>query len=154
MVYVGLGTNLGDREQQLHTALRLIEEQMGKVVSLSALYVTKPWGFVSGHAFLNAAAAVDTLLEPLDILGRIRSIERRMGRTVKSTDGQYADRPIDIDLLLYDDRVINTPDLCVPHPLMHRRAFVMQPMAEIAPRMVHPVLGKTMKELWDELRTS
>ena len=146
-VYLGLGTNLGDKEQNLRDAVQKIEEQVGKIVSLSAFYVTAPWGFSSDNSFLNAAACVDTLLPPLSVLYATQEIEREMGRTQKSAGGVYSDRLIDIDLLLYDDRVLDTPELKLPHPLMHERRFVMEPLAEIAPELVHPVLGKKMREL-------
>lgn len=151
-VYVGLGTNLGDKEQNLRDAVQKIEEQIGKVVSLSAFYVTAPWGFVSANSFLNAAACVETDLSPLDVLQETQSIERELGRTKKSVDGVYSDRLIDIDLLLYEDLVLSVTspsgaELNLPHPLMTERDFVMKPLAEIAPDLVHPVLGKTMREL-------
>lgn len=146
-VYLGLGTNLGDKEQNLRRAVQRIEERIGKVVSLSAFYDTAPWGFSSENTFLNAAACVKTTLQPLSVLHLTQEIEREMGRTSKSVDGAYSDRVIDIDLLLYDDRVIDVPELKLPHPLMHRRRFVMEPLAEIAPELVHPVLKKKMREL-------
>lgn len=146
-VYLGLGTNLGDKEQNLRRAVQRIEERIGKVVSLSAFYDTAPWGFSSENTFLNAAACVETTLQPLSVLHLTQEIEREMGRTSKSVDGAYSDRVIDIDLLLYDDRVIDVPELKLPHPLMHRRRFVMEPLAEIAPELVHPVLKKKMREL-------
>ena len=99
-VYVGLGTNLGDKEQNLKVAVQKIEEQIGKVVSLSAFYITAPWGFTSENSFLNAAACVETELSPLDVLQKTQSIERELGRTKKSVNGAYSDRLIDIDLLL------------------------------------------------------
>ena len=151
-VYVGLGTNLGDKEQNLKVAVQKIEEQIGKVVSLSAFYITAPWGFTSENSFLNAAACVETELSPLDVLQKTQSIERELGRTKKSVNGAYSDRLIDIDLLLYEDLILSavTPsgaELNLPHPLMAERDFVMKPFAEIAPELVHPVLGKTMREL-------
>ena len=151
-VYVGLGTNLGDKEQNLRDAVQKIEEQIGKVVSLSAFYVTAPWGFVSENSFLNAAACVETELPPLDVLRETQLIERELGRTKKSVNGMYSDRLIDIDLLLYEDLVLSVTspsgvELNLPHPLMTERDFVMKPLAEIAPDLVHPVLGKTMREL-------
>ena len=147
-VYVGLGTNLGDKEQNLRDAVQKIEEQIGKVVSLSAFYVTAPWGFASENSFLNAAACVDTDLSPLEVLRETQLIERELGRTKKSVDGVYSDRLIDIDLLLYGDKILQDERLSLPHPLMDERKFVLEPLAEIAPDVVHPVLHKTIRELF------
>lgn len=146
-VYLGLGTNLGDKEANLHAAVRKINERIGEVTSLSAFYVTAPWGFSSEHSFLNAACCVESMLSPSDILRETQAIERELGRTKKSVDGHYSDRLIDIDILLYGDRILHTPELEIPHPLMVGRRFVMDPLAEIAPDVVHPVLGKKLKEL-------
>ena len=151
-VYLGLGTNLGDKEQNLRDAVQKIEEQVGKIVSLSAFYVTAPWGFSSDNSFLNAAVCVETKLSPLEVLQETQMIEKELGRTQKSVNRMYSDRLIDIDLLLYEDLVLSVisasgVELPLPHPLMTERDFVMKPLAEIAPGLVHPVLGKTMKEL-------
>ena len=151
-VYLGLGTNLGDKEQNLRDAVQKIEEQVGKIVSLSAFYVTAPWGFSSDNSFLNAAVCVDTELAPMEVLQETQMIEKELGRTQKSVNRMYSDRLIDIDLLLYEDLVLSVisasgVELTLPHPLMTERDFVMKPLAEIAPGLVHPVLGKTMKEL-------
>ena len=151
-VYLGLGTNLGDKEQNLRDAVQKIEEQVGKIVSLSAFYVTAPWGFSSDNSFLNAAVCVETKLSPLEVLQETQLIEKELGRTQKSVNRMYSDRLIDIDLLLYEDLVLSVisasgVELTLPHPLMTERDFVMKPLAEIAPGLVHPVLGKTMKEL-------
>lgn len=148
MVYLGLGTNLGDKEQNLRMSVKKIEERIGNVVSLSAFYATAPWGFSSENSFLNAAVCVETTLLPLQVLEETQRIERELGRTEKSVNGLYADRLIDIDLLLYDDRVMDAEGLVLPHPLMTERRFVMEPLSEIAPDVVHPVLHKTMKELF------
>ena len=148
MVYLGLGTNLGDKEQNLRMSIKKIEERIGNFVSLSAFYATAPWGFSSENSFLNAAVCVETTLLPLQVLEETQRIERELGRTEKSVNGLYADRLIDIDLLLYDDRVMDAEGLILPHPLMTERRFVMEPLSEIAPDVVHPVLHKTMKELF------
>ena len=148
MVYLGLGTNLGDKEQNLRMSIKKIEERIGNVVSLSAFYATAPWGFSSENSFLNAAVCVETTLLPLQVLEETQRIERELGRTEKSVNGLYADRLIDIDLLLYDDRVMDAEGLILPHPLMTERRFVMEPLSESAPDVVHPVLHKTMKELF------
>ena len=125
-VYLGLGTNLGDKEQNLRDAVQKIEEQVGKIVSLSAFYITAPWGFSSDNSFLNAAVCVDTELAPIDVLQRTQAIEQKLGRTKKSVNGIYSDRLIDIDLLLYDDLILSTTSpsgakLILPHPLMAER---------------------------------
>lgn len=149
---MSLGTNLGDKEKNLRTAVQKIEEQVGKVISLSAFYITAPWGFESDNSFLNAAVCIETDLMPLEVLQKTQEIERELGRTHKSVGGVYSDRLIDIDLLIYDDLILSVTspsgaELNLPHPLMVERDFVMKPMAEIAPELVHPVLGKTMREL-------
>lgn len=146
-VYLGLGTNLGDKELNLHVAVEKINERIGKVTSLSAFYVTAPWGFSSENSFLNAACCVESGLSPFDILKETQAIERELGRMKKSVGGNYSDRLIDIDLLLYGDLILHTPELELPHPLMTERRFVMEPLVEIAPEVVHPVLGKRLGEL-------
>ena len=147
-VYFSLGTNLGDKEHNLRLAVQKIEERIGKVISLSAFYATAPWGFQSDNIFLNAAAGVETSLSPFDILERTQRIEQEIGRLHKSHDGVYSDRLIDIDLLLYGDKILQDERLSLPHPLMAERKFVLEPLAEIAPDVVHPVLHKTIRELF------
>ena len=147
LVYLSLGTNLGDKEANLHAAVNELKKRIGRLVVLSAFYATEPWGFSSGQSFLNAACCMETTLSPFQVLEETQTIERLLGRTKKSVDGQYADRLIDIDLLLFDDLVIDTPTLTIPHPLMHLRDFVLKPMTEIAPDAIHPVLGKKIRHL-------
>lgn len=147
-IYLGLGTNLGDREQNIRVAIQKIEERIGNIISLSALYATAPWGFASDNSFLNAVVSVETNLPPLRVLKETQGIERELGRMKKSVDGVYSDRLIDIDILLYGDKIMNAEGLTLPHPLMVERRFVMEPLAEIAPDMMHPVFHKTMKELF------
>ena len=118
IVYLGLGTNLGDKAANLHAAVHLISGKIGKSLSLSSFYATAPWGFESENSFLNAAICVETSLSPLEVLHRTQEIERTLGRTHKSTGGIYHDRIIDIDLLLYNKEIIQTPELTIPHPLM------------------------------------
>ncbi len=146
-VFLGLGTNLGDKRNNLLTAVNHIEEKIGKITSLSSFYETEPWGFKSDNSFLNAALCVETSLEPVAILNIIKEIEVEMGRTQKSVNKVYADRPIDIDILLYDDMIIKSEELTIPHPLMTERDFVMKPLVEIAGDTVHPLLGKKLVEL-------
>ncbi len=105
-VYLGLGTNLGDKESNLHVAVRKINERIGEVTALSAFYVTAPWGFSSENSFLNAACCVESVLPPLDILRETQEIERELGRMKKSAGGNYSDRLIDIDILLYGDLIL------------------------------------------------
>ena len=131
IVYLSLGTNLGNRKRNIREAIMKIEEQIGVVERQSALYETKPWGFVSPNDFINACVRVSTSLTPRQLLEETQCIERNLVRTVESTNGEYHDRIIDIDILLYDDLHIDEPDLQIPHPLMNEREFVMIPLKEI-----------------------
>lgn len=129
--YLSLGTNLGDKEQNLLSAISEIRRRIGPVKAQSAFLATRPWGFESPHTFLNAAIRIETALSPFDLLHQTQQIERDMGRKHKSVNGQYHDRIIDIDILLYDDLHIATPELTIPHPHMHERDFVLIPLKEI-----------------------
>ena len=131
IVYLGLGSNLGNKEQHITTAVKHLEQRVGKVRRLSSLLKTEPWGFTSPNSFVNAAVSIDTTLSPHEVLEATQQIERDMGREQKSMNGEYHDRIIDIDILLYDDMEINEKDLIIPHPLMHQRDFVMIPLREI-----------------------
>lgn len=135
-LYLSLGTNLGDRRQNLKSALELIGSKVGTVVSASDIIETDPWGFESPNPFLNMVVKVETDLKPLEVLDVTQEIERQLGRSTKSVNGEYHDRLIDIDILLYDDLVMDTPELTIPHPLMYERKFVMEPLAQIAPELV------------------
>ena len=130
-VYLGLGSNLGDRHALMEKAITLIGERIGKVVRQSSFIETEPWGFESDNRFLNAVILVETEHTPREVLTLTQQIEREMGRTRKSGSAGYADRPMDIDILIYDDLEINEPDLKIPHPLMHEREFVMIPLREV-----------------------
>ncbi|MBR5084085.1 MAG: 2-amino-4-hydroxy-6-hydroxymethyldihydropteridine diphosphokinase [Prevotella sp.] len=130
-VYLGLGSNLGDKAANITLAVQHIEEQIGQVVRQSALYISEPWGFDSENEFVNAVVKCETILSPHQLLRTTQRIERQMGRKRKSCNGVYHDRIIDIDILLYDDLTIDTPSLKIPHPLMQQRDFVMVPLREI-----------------------
>ena len=124
-VYLGLGSNLGDREQHIRQAVMLIGERVGQVVRQSSLIETEPWGFESENRFLNGVILVDTPLAPRQVLKATQQIERDLGRKKN---------PIDIDILLYDDLTVDEPGLTIPHPLMQERDFVMIPLEQIKPR--------------------
>ena len=148
--YIGLGANLGDREGNLRAALASLGKTAGvKVTAVSGFLENKAIGGPAGSpAFLNAAARVQTTQEPEELMARLLEIEREMGRERRE---KWGPRVIDLDLLLYGDRVIDTLGLKVPHPLMHTRRFVLEPLAEIAPDAIHPVLGKRILDLLAEL---
>lgn len=150
-VYLALGSNQGDRKALLHQAIDAIDRSLGRVDSISSFIETEPWGFTSPHPFLNATLLLSTELTPLELLDATQAIERELGRQQKSDEAGYTDRPIDIDLLFYEDLILESPRLTFPHPLLHRRAFVLDPLLEIAPDLLHPILGKTITELRAEL---
>ncbi len=130
-VYLGLGTNLGDRWKNMEEAIRLVGERVGMVTRRSSFHETEPWGFQSENRFLNAVILCETEKSPREVLSLTKQIERELGRTLKSKDGIYHDRLMDIDILLFDKLSIDEPDLKIPHPFMHERAFVMKPLEEI-----------------------
>lgn len=130
-LYLSLGSNIGDRHALIQQALQMLDERVGSVYRVSSFIETEPWGFESERKFLNAACLVHTMMSPQDCLEETKRIEQLLGRTQKSTDGQYHDRPIDIDLLMYDDEHITQEDLVLPHPHMYERDFVMIPLREI-----------------------
>ena len=134
-VYLGLGSNLGDCRKNLERAIRLIDDRVGQVTRQSSFIETEPWGFESPNKFLNAVILCETTRSPREVLLLTQQIERDMGRMKKSVSGGYADRAIDIDILLYDDVTIDEPDLKIPHPLMHERDFVMIPLEEVRSKM-------------------
>lgn len=152
LAYLSLGTNLGNKEENLRAAMKLIEEQIGDIVSQSALYTSEPWGFTSENSFLNNVVAVSTTMTPEKLLETTQRIELTLGRTRKSVNGQYTDRLIDIDILFYDQQVTDTPALTLPHPLLHRRIFVLEPLNQIAPTLTHPILKKNINTLFRELQ--
>ena len=151
-VYLGLGTNLGNKTENLRTAVDKINEKIGEVTSLSSFFETAPWGFQSDNSFLNAALCVRTSLSPLEVLSFTQDIERSLGRLHKSVNGIYSDRIIDIDLLLYDDLVLSDDKLVLPHPLMTERSFVLLPLAEIAANVMHPAIHRTIGELASDIQ--
>ena len=150
IAYLGLGTNIGNKRRNMITAAALLAERVGDVLALSGFYETEPWGFESENFFLNAAVKLKTSFSPLELLQITQQIEKELGRAEKS-NGVYHDRIIDIDILLYDDEVLQTPELTLPHPLMLERKFVMDPLAEIAPFDVHPVLKERIIDLKERL---
>lgn len=130
-VYLSLGSNLGDREATMRRAIGLLNERAGSVDRQSSFIETEPWGFESTNKFLNMCVRLLTTLSPEQLLMATKQIERELGRTQKSVNGKYHDRPIDIDILMYDDLQLSTPDLTLPHPHMQEREFVMVPLREI-----------------------
>ncbi len=141
--YIGLGANLGDREQMLREALQRLAT-LGEVKAVSSLYETEPVGFLDQPPFLNAVAAVETVRTAGEIVPALLAIERDLGRT---RTFRNAPRTLDLDLLLLGDETIDTPGVALPHPRMHERAFVLVPLAEIAPEEIHPVLRRRIVEL-------
>jgi len=145
-VYLGLGTNIGDKEHNLNVAIIALSQEVGLLMRQSEFYGSNPWGFDSENKFLNAVVLVETNLSPFDLLAKTQELERNIGRATKSING-YSDRLIDIDILFYDNLIIDQPTLKIPHPHIVERDFVLIPLAEIAPELVHPVVGRKIIDL-------
>jgi 2-amino-4-hydroxy-6-hydroxymethyldihydropteridine diphosphokinase len=148
-VYIGLGSNVDDRIQNIRTALDTIQKSRGvKVLRTSSFFQTDPMGFEDQDWFINAAAELQTALLPLQLLDLLQSIEQKMER---NTPFKWGPRNIDLDILFFGDRIVEEPDLTIPHPLVEMRRFVLEPLAELAPSGVHPLQKKTFQELLEEL---
>ena len=147
-VYIGIGSNLGDREDNCLKAIELMRERGINVTKQSSPYETEPWGLTGQPKFINMAVEAETSHSPRKLLEVLKEIEKEMGRTEAV---RWGPRAIDLDILLYDDLILDEPDLKIPHPLMEEREFVLRPLCEIAPDVRHPVIGKTIRELLKKL---
>lgn len=145
--YLLTGGNMGDRTANLQEAARLINERAGKVVALSSVYETKAWGNTSQPDFLNQVLIIETALPATVLIEKLMEIEQAMGRLRQE---KYGPRQIDIDILFYNDEIIRTATLTIPHPRLHLRNFTLEPLYELSPHLIHPVLGKTIAQLLTE----
>jgi 2-amino-4-hydroxy-6-hydroxymethyldihydropteridine diphosphokinase len=146
-VFISLGANQGDPRRQLPQAIELITEQLGELLKQSAIYRSEPWGNAELDWFYNQVISVDTALSPEEVLSQLQHIEKKLGRKKPAISGHYEARPIDLDILSYEDRLVNTTNLTIPHPLLHERKFVLIPLVEIAAEWQHPVLGAKASEM-------
>ncbi len=144
-----IGGNEGNRTENIHAAKTLIGDRIGKIIEFSSCYESEPWGFAHQQNFLNQVVEVSTTLLALDILNLAKQIEKELGRKPKTPAG-YEGRTMDIDILFFNDEIIELPQLTVPHPKIQERRFTLHPLAERWSQLVHPVLGKMMAELLDE----
>ncbi len=145
-VALSLGTNLGNRLENLTQAIYLINNTVGEIIDTSNIYETEPWGFQCKNFFLNSAATLNTYLSPQNLLLELQKIEKILGRTHKTKDS-YQARIIDIDIIFYGNKIIKSENLAIPHPHMHKRKFVLFPLNEIAPTWKHPVYNLAVKQL-------
>jgi len=148
-VFLSLGSNLGNRQTNLSKAINEIDENVGRVISFSGVYETEAWGFESNDNFLNQVIVVMTDVEPFQLIDDLLDIEKTMGRK-RNDYRKYESRIIDIDILFYGEEIISEENLKIPHPLLHERKFILEPLNEIAPDLIHPILCKSISKLLDE----
>lgn len=148
IAFIGLGSNIGNKTQNLKSAIEKLKENQIEILNISSFYKTKPYGYTDQPEFLNAVVKIQTNLSPKELLKTLMKIERKLGR--KRTI-RWGPRTIDLDILFYDDLIINEKDLIIPHPDLHNREFVLKPLNEIEPEFIHPVLKKKIKQIYSEL---
>jgi 2-amino-4-hydroxy-6-hydroxymethyldihydropteridine diphosphokinase len=148
-VYLGIGSNIGDRKRHCLEAIEELKRAGIAILRVSSIYETEPWGYKGQPSFLNMAVEGETELSPMSLLKKIKEIEQRLGR---QKSFRWGPRQVDIDILFYNSLVVNEPELKIPHPYIQEREFVLRPLKEIAPDLVHPVLGETISELLEQLR--
>lgn len=146
-IVLAFGSNLGDREEFILAAYRLLEEELGELIKKSSFIETSPWGFESDNSFINSVAEFETQKTPLEALEICNKIEKELGRQRNSLHKGYQNRTIDIDILFYEDIILDTPTLKIPHPLIQERDFVLTPLKEILPNLIHPILKKEIKDI-------
>lgn len=144
-VFLGAGGNIGNKRDNFDKVYTFIKNELGTIVKSSSVYETPPWGFDATENFWNMVLIINTEFSATELLGKINKIENSFGRTRDSLN--YKSREMDIDILYFDDEIINTENLTIPHPLLHKRLFVLVPLAEIAPQFVHPILKQTSVEI-------
>lgn len=149
--YILFGSNQGDKEALLEQACALINKRCGMLVERSSSYVTEPWGFEAEEWFLNALLVVETELEPDVLMDTLLEIEAEMGRVRHPEQSGYQSRTVDLDILYYGDRVVNTDKVTIPHPLLHLRAFALEPLCEVIPDFLHPVFNLSQTQLLEKL---
>lgn len=150
-VFISLGTNLGEKKRNLNQALAFIQSEIGNIEQKSSIYETEPWGYDSFNNFLNQVIGVRTALTAREVMDLLLEIEHRMGRR-RYKSKSYTDRLIDLDILFYNDEIIDKNDLHIPHPKLHTREFVLQPLVEVSDQIIHPSFNKTVLQLLAELK--
>lgn len=152
IAYLSLGSNLGDRVGYIQQAVSLLSASPDiNIVATSSFYETEPWQMHSENWFVNAVIQISTTLTPEELLKECKNVESLLGRKKEDDEKGYADRTIDIDIIFYDNLLINTPELTIPHRFFHKRVFMLVPMLEIAQDFVHPLFNKTVEKLYDEI---